>query len=230
MNSDTVKNAAAACDVNPVEATDSYKVTHWRQYRPRTRTVYSFFESRGGAFPEVTFFGLQYILKRYLVGQVVTPENVAEANEDFALHFGNPDLCNQKGWDRILKKHGGRLPLIIRAVPEGANVPVKNVLMTVENTDPEVPWVTNYVETLLSQVWYPSTVASQSRQMRKLVLSYLKKTGDPSLIDFKVHDFGFRGSTSVESAGIGGAAHLVNFKGTDTFQAIRVARKYYGER
>ena len=101
--------------------------------------------------------------------------------------------------------------------------------MTVENTDPELPWVTNYVETLLSMIWYPSTVATQSRYMRLRVLNYLEATGDTSLIDFKVHDFGFRGSTSVESAGIGDSAHLVSFKGTDTFQGIRVARKYYGE-
>ncbi len=78
-------------------------------------------------------------------------------------------------------------------------------------------------------VWYPSTVATQSREMRRVLLKYLVMTGDPSLIDFKLHDFGFRGSTSVESAGIGGAAHLVNFLGTDTLAALDVAEDYYDE-
>lgn len=217
-------------DINMVEATDSYKISHWRQYPPETKVVYSFFESRGGDFPEVTFFGLQYILKRYLEGIVITQEDIDEAADDFALHFGDETLFNREGWERILNVHGGRLPVVIRAIPEGTTVPTGNVLMTIENTDPELPWVTNYVETLLSQVWYPCTVATQSRAMRQLILEYLEETGDPSLIDFKLHDFGFRGSTSVESAGIGGAAHLVNFKGTDTIQALRVARKYYQER
>lgn len=217
-------------DINLLELTDSYKVSHYRQYPPQTQDVYSFFESRGGVFGDVTFFGLQYLLKRYLVGEVVNRADLEEAEEDFALHFGDDSLMNMSGWERIINVHGGRLPVIIRAIPEGTTVPNHNVLMTVENTDPELPWLTNYLETLLCQVWYPSTVATQSREMKKIYLRYLELTGDPSLIDFKMHDFGFRGSTSVESAGIGGAAHLVNFKGTDTMQALRVARKYYNER
>ena len=46
-------------------------------------------------------------------------------------------------------------------------------------------------------------------------------------LPFMLHDFGFRGSTSVESAGIGGAAHLVNFRGTDTLAGILTARQGY---
>ncbi len=216
-------------DINTAELTDSYKISHWKQYPPKTEHVYSFLESRGGVFPEVTFFGLQYYLKRYLEGAVITRENVEEAAEDFAAHFGDPTLMNTEGWERILSVHGGRLPLVIKAVPEGLTVPTGNVLMSIENTDTKLPWLTNYAETLLSMLWYPITIATQSRQMRHLVLRSLAETGDESGIDFKVHDFGFRGSTSVESAGIGGAAHLVSFKGTDTFQGIRVAKKYYKE-
>lgn len=228
MNTQTTA-VQAENDLNTVELTDSYKVSHWKQYPPGTTKIYSFFESRGGKFPEVTFYGLQYYLKRYLSGSIVTRENVEEAAEDFEAHFGTSGLYNRAGWERILTVHKGRLPILIKAVPEGTNVPTRNVLMTVENTDPELPWATNYAETLLSMIWYPSTVATQSRYMRRRIQKYLDETGDPSLIGFKLHDFGFRGSTSVESAGIGGSAHLVNFMGTDTFQGIRVAKKYYGE-
>lgn len=216
-------------ETNFVELTDSYKVSHWKQYPPGTTKVFSFLESRGGRFPDVTFFGLQYYLQRYLAGSVVGRADLEEAEADFAAHFGQSGLYNAAGWERLLTVHGGRLPVLIRAVPEGMTIPTRNVLLTIENTDPELPWVTNYVETLLSMLWYPTTVATQSRTMRDVVLRYLKETGTPELIDFKVHDFGFRGSTSVESAGIGGAAHLVSFRGTDTFQGIRVAKKYYGE-
>ncbi len=229
MNAHT-RIAAINSDINTVELTDSYKISHWKQYPPRTTTVFSFLESRGGVWDQTMFFGLQYILKRYLVGPVITADNIDEASEDFALHLGSKGVFNRAGWEHILMAHGGRLPVVIKAVPEGTIVPTHNVLLTVENTDPAVPWITNYVESLLSQVWYPTTVATQSHEMRKLVLRWLERTGDPSLIDFKVHDFGFRGSTSVESAGIGGAAHLVSFKGTDTFQGARIARRYYGER
>ena len=46
-------------------------------------------------------------------------------------------------------------------------------------------------------------------------------------ISSRMHDFGFRGSTSVESASLGGAAHLINFTGTDNIPAINLIRKYY---
>ena len=44
------------------------------------------------------------------------------------------------------QKYDGRLPIRIKAVPEGRVVPRGNVLFTVENTDPEFFWLTNYVE------------------------------------------------------------------------------------
>jgi nicotinamide phosphoribosyltransferase len=214
---------------NIILMTDSYKVTHWRQYPTGTSHVFSFLESRGGVYANVTFFGLQYIIKRYFEGVVVREEDIVEAREFFAAHFGDATLFNEAGWRYILEVHGGRLPVRIKAVAEGTTVPGHNVLVTVENLDPNVPWLTNYLETILSQVWYPTTVATQSRAMKAVILNALDNTGDPALADFKLHDFGYRGSTSNESAGIGGAAHLVNFKGTDTLEGIRVARDYYHE-
>ena len=211
--------------------TDSYKVTHWRQYPPGTQYVYSYFESRGGKFHDVVFFGLQYYLKRYLEGEVVTAEKIDEAEAVYRAHFGDATgrLFHRAGWEHIVRKHGGRLPVVIRAVPEGTVVPCLNVLMTIENTDPACFWLTNYLETLLVQVWYGCSVATQSREMKFLILKYLHQTGDPSLVDFKLHDFGFRGVSSVESAGVGGAAHLINFLGTDTVEGLLVARDYYAE-
>ena len=86
----------------------------------------------------------------------------------------------------------------IKAVPQGKVVPTRNVLLTIENTDPEFPWLTNYLETLLMKVWYPITVATLSRAIKKTILSFLDLTGDPSLIDFQLHDFGYRGVSSEE--------------------------------
>jgi nicotinamide phosphoribosyltransferase len=207
--------------------TDSYKVSHYKQYPPNTTNVYSYFESRGGEFPETLFFGLQYITKKYLVGKVITQEKIDEAELIFSTHFGNKSLFNKKGWEHILNKHDGCLPVIIKAVQEGSIIPTNNVLMTIENTDPEVPWLTNYLETLLVQTWYPTTVATLSKRIKWLIESFLGDSGTPELIDYKLHDFGFRGVSSVESAGIGGCAHLVNFKGTDTLESLQIARKYY---
>jgi len=212
---------------NIIIKADSYKASHWKQYPPKTTGVYSYFESRGGMYKDIVFFGLQYYLKKYLAGQVVSYDKINEAKEFFKAHLGNDKIFNYEGWSYIVKKYDGKLPIEIKAVLEGTIVPTQNVLFTIENTDPECFWLTSYLETLLSKVWYPSTVATKSWYQKQVIKKYLKDTGD-DIPDFKLHDFGYRGSTSEESAAIGGAAHLVNFKGTDTTAGIVMAQKYYG--
>jgi nicotinamide phosphoribosyltransferase len=110
----------------------------------------------------------------------VTREKIDEAEAFYGAHFPYPMFPREK-WEYILEKHGGKLPVVIRAVPEGTVVPYKNVLMTVENTDPECFWLTNYLETLLVQVWYPMTVASNSRVQKKVCFDALKATSDCDL-------------------------------------------------
>lgn len=212
---------------NLILQSDSYKFTHWKQYPPGTEFVYSYLESRGGMFQQTVFFGLQYYLRRYLNGTVVIEEDVAEAQRFVDQHLG-PGLFNREGWMHIVREHGGRLPVVIKAIPEGTAVDVHNVLMTIENTDPKCWWLPNYLETLLLKVWYPITVATLSRAIRQVFLAALERSGDPALVDFKLHDFGYRGVSSEETAGIGAAAHLINFRGTDTVAGIRVLQKYYG--
>ena len=211
---------------NLVLQTDSYKFTHWKQYPPGTEFVYSYLESRGGMFEQTLFFGLQYYLLEYLAGSVVTEQDVLEAREFVDRHIG-PGVFNFNGWMHIVRDLGGRLPVVIKAVSEGAAVDVQNVLMTIENTDPQCYWLPNYLETLLLKVWYPITVGTLSNGIRKVFLAALEHSGDPSLIDFKLHDFGYRGVSSEETAGIGAAAHLINFKGTDTVAGIRFLQHYY---
>jgi len=206
------------------ELTDAYKETHWMQYPANTRKVYSYLESRGGVFPETTVFGTQYYLKKYLAGRVVTHETIDEAIMDCEEVFGFK-FFNEKGWRRIAD-NGGTLPLMIRAVPEGMTVPVKNVLMTVENTDDEAYFLPNFFEGLLELIWYPTTVCTLSRAIKTEIEGWAVKAGEHVSI-VHLNDFGFRGASSVETAGIGGMAHLVNFAGSDTLIGKRFANKYY---
>jgi len=138
---------------------------------------------------------------------------------------------NRDGWQHILERHDGYLPIEIQAVPEGTVLPVRNVLVQVMNTDPAVPWLTSYVETaLLRAVWYPTTVATVSWQAKQIIKGYLEATANTLAgLPFKLHDFGARGASSEETAAIGGAAHLVNFMGSDTLSGVLAARRYYAE-
>lgn len=214
-------------EINRIIDTDSYKASHFLQYPPNTTRAFFYLESRGSErdYTKTVFFGLQYILKRFFV-EKFTQNMVEEAREVITAH-GLP--FNYKGWTRLIKKHGGILPLRVRAVAEGSVVPLKNVLMTVETTDDEFAWLASWFETQLMRIWYPCTVATQSYYIKQDVYKFLQETADEpdAEISFKVHDFGARGVSSQETAAIGGAAHLVNFMGTDTMAALVLHRDFY---
>src|SRR6202012_1105358 len=215
---------------NLILLADAYKYAHHKFYYPGTTQIYSYLESRGGMFDETVFFGLQYFLKEYLQGQAFTQQDLDEADNFLPQVFGRADVFEKSKFQYILDKYEGRLPFRIKAVPEGTAVPTHNVLMTIENTDPECFWLTNFLETLLMQVWYPCTVATLSNEIRKVVTQFYSETateGAEAGIDFVLNDFGFRGVSSMESAKIGGAAHLLSFSGSDNLAGSKMAIDYY---
>lgn len=210
---------------NIILNSDSYKYSQYNQYPEGTEYVYSYIESRGGKYDETVFLGLQAFIKEYLE-EPVTLEMINEAEAIITAH-GEPFY--REGWKYIVDAYNGYLPVEIKAVPEGSVVPVGNALVTIVNTDPKCWWLTSFLETaLLRAVWYPTTVATNSREIKKVILDALNRTGTPADIAFKLHDFGARGVSSLESAGLGGMAHLVNFMGTDTVESLLFARRYYG--
>ena len=208
--------------------TDSYKVTHHYFYPENTQKIYSYLESRTGSeFNKTIFYGLQYILKKYLEGCVVTEEKVYEAKKIIDTHIGE-GIFNLDDWLYIANDLDGKLPVKIKAVPEGTPVNISNVLMTVENTDERCFWLPNYLESILLQVWYPSTIATLSAEVKKLCNFYLDVTNsNKDNLPFMLHDFGYRGASSTESSMLAGSAHLLSFSGTDTIPALTLPVNYY---
>jgi nicotinamide phosphoribosyltransferase len=215
---------------NLILMADAYKYSHHKLYYPSTTKIYSYLESRGGMFEDVVFYGLQYFMKEYLQGQAFTQADIDEAKEFLPLVFGREDVFDASRFQYILDKYDGHLPVRIKAVPEGTAVPYKNALMTIESTDPECFWLSNFLETLLMQVWYPCTVATLSREIRKVVRGAFETSANEEsfgAIDYVLNDFGFRGVSSTESAGLGSSAHLLNFRGSDTLIGSVYAKRYY---
>lgn len=203
---------------------DSYKASMFLQYPPKTEAVFSYIESRGGRYDTTVFFGLQAFIKEYLLTPI-TQEDIDEADAIWTAH-GEP--FNREGWQYILNTHNGYMPVEINAAPEGMVIQNKNVLATIENTDPNCFWLTTFLETaLLRAVWFPTTVATNSREIKKIIARYLNETGDVGGLAFKLHDFGMRGTSSYESSMLGGMAHIVNFMGTDTISSVVGAKRYY---
>jgi nicotinamide phosphoribosyltransferase len=204
--------------------TDSYKVGMFAQYPEDVQYVYSYIESRGGIYDEVVAGLVQPFIREYL-SKPFTEEDI-----DFAVKtwpaFGS--VFPEEQIRKMFKKYNGYWPVAVFAVPDGSVVKTKNVLAVVVNTDPEFPFATTWIETaLLRAAWYTSTVATNSREIKKVIKTYLEKSGDVSGLDFKLHDFGARGASSFETAGLGSLSHAVNFMGSDTMTGQLFAAKYY---
>lgn len=210
-------------------SSDSYKHSHFLQYPFGTEAISSYVEARVGkeGTDQITLFlGIQAFIRQYL-SEPITYSDIEEAKcllEDHGLPF------NEAGWRQVVSKHGGFLPIEIQALPEGTLVKRGTPLVQVRNTDPELPWLTSFVETaLLRSIWYPSSVATLSFLAKAIIYDgLLRSSDDPEAgLPFKLHDFGARGVSSSESAALGGLAHLVNFQGTDTLEAIQAVFALY---
>lgn len=217
---------------NIILNTDSYKFSQYQQTPEHTEYVVCYIESRGGEYDDTVFFGLQMFLREYLT-KPITQEMIDDAESFVDAHMGK-GIFNRDGWEYILNELDGFLPLHIESVKEGTLVPTGNVLVTVVNTDPNCYWLPTCIETsILRGVWYPTTVATNSWTSRQSITKFMEATfvGSPhelnTAVDSMLHDFGARGVSSLESSGIGGAAHLINFTGSDNVRGIQYANHYY---
>jgi nicotinamide phosphoribosyltransferase len=207
--------------------TDLYKYSQPYQYPKDTDAIFSYISGRGGKWDHTVFFGLQMFLREYLMPQI-TQEDI-DYGADLIPRHGLP--FHKHLWQYILDEHGGFLPLKIRAVPEGTLVPIKNIWATIEPTDPNCWWLVDHVESaLLRGCWYPTAVSTNSYFSKRIIKFYLEKNGSPELLSTRLSDFGLRGVSSFESAGIGGAAHLVHFDGTDNVTGSQYASHFYNRK
>ena len=125
----------------------------------------------------------------------------------------------------------GYLPIHVKIIEEGTLVPMRVPILTIYNTHPDFYWVTNYLETIISNLlWKPATSATIANQYRKVLTKWQEKTDAERawFIDWQGHDFSMRGMDSVEAVISSGLGHLTSFMGTDSLPTIYGARKYYG--
>lgn len=222
----------ARSNKNLVLLADGYKYSFPMFDDPTAIRKYSYLESRGGRFDEVTVFGLQYFLKEYCTGVVITEAKIKRAELILGGMFGNTDIFRPGDFRYLINKHGGKLPVEIKAVPEGLTIPNSNILLSMENTDhsTDAVWLTQYLESLLLQVWYPMSVCTISNQTQKLITKYFEKAASKEsfgMIPYVMNNFGLRGSTCPEAATIADMSHLVNAHGTDCALGSEAAMDYY---
>lgn len=222
--------------INPFLLTDFYKVGHPFQYPKGTTLVYSNLTPRKSRFDEInemTFFGLQYFIKEYLISYF--NENFFQQPKEKLMNEYKRRVSTSLGGDLPTYKHIedlhelGYLPIEIKAIPEGRSVKMRVPVLTIVNTLPEYFWLTNFVESLISAIlWQPCTSATMAKEYRKILNDFAHKTGMPKeFVQWQGHDFSFRGMSSLESAVLSGMGHLLSFTGTDTIPAIDALEQYY---
>ena len=225
--------------MNPLLLTDGYKTGHHMQYPKNTTLVYSNFTPRSNKHApkgcdKVVSFGQQMI--------------VTQIHELFKKEFFSrpkDEVCGEMKRELSLylncdydvshfeKLHDlGYLPIKVKSILEGTEVPIKIPVLTIYNTHPDFYWITNYLETIISNLlWKPMTSATIARQYRKLLTKWMEKTDKDNawFIDWQAHDFSMRGMDSIDAVISSGVGHLTSFLGSDSLPTIYGARKYYGE-
>lgn len=221
-------NVEIAKLLNTAVNTDSYKYSHGDLMAPGAQFVTSYGEARSGAvFDEWLWSGLQ---PEYMDWTPMTMDDVDWVRDLAMAHCGQ---FNYAGFQRVVNEHGGWLPMRIQALPEGMIVPTGVPMYQVTTTAAGLGWAGQFGEAAIQRAaWYATTVGTVSWHMKhKVILPALEKSCmDPQgQIMYRMHDFGARGASSLESAMRGGMAHLINFNGSDTVPALVGAKHYYGE-
>lgn len=226
--------------LNPILATDFYKVGHKDQYPEGTEVIYSNFTPRSdrlamksSGYPGgVVFAGLQAFIKWFLMHhfqhaffdcprEMVVGEYKRVIDKALGVDFDATHIGEL--WDLRY------LPLEIKALPEGSIVPCKVPVLTVKNTNPKFFWLTNYFETAMSaELWKFINNATIAFQYRAILEYWADKTGSPKdFVLWQGHDFSMRGMSGVCDSALNGVSHLMLFLGTDTIPAINSAELYY---
>jgi len=213
---------------NVLQDVDSYKTSHWKLYDPEVTHLTSYLVARklpAWAKGVVVFGVARYVNE--VLSQRITTTDIDSMQSLMNGHIG-PGVFNYDGWRELVRAHPWGLPLEVWSMPEGSVVAEGDPILYVRNTDPRFPWLTTWIETSIEQLWYPMTVATFAHEAKRRLRNTALIDGTPLAdVDFKLHDFGARGAASEQAAGIGGAAHLTSFKGSDNVPALfTLARNY----
>ena len=223
-----------------ISSIDSYKIGHFGMFPKGITKCYSNFTPRSDLHlnlpaeyksGKIVWFGLQSVLLELNTVWEETffglPWEIVEDQLDMYIPFCGPNGVEKEHFKALWEL--GYLPLHIKALPEGTEVPVGIPVLTITNTDPRFFWLPNFLETWLSSaLWQASTSATISRAYRKIVDKYYDLTGaNPELKPWCCHDFSVRGMAGINSAAMSGAGHLLSFTGTDNLPAVKLINDCY---
>ena len=229
---------------------DFYKQAHAEQYPKGLTKLISYATARMSRIPKEMYgdklivFGIQAYVKDFLIerfNETFFNVPLEEAMQEYKDIIGDtfPIQYVDTGKFEALHKLG-YLPVEICALPEGCRVPIRSVFelpegqcqvpfMSIVNTHPDFPWITEFLESVTSsEIWYPMAVANQAYYYRQIANEWYEKTGCGSARS-AISEFGYRGGKSSDASIKASAAFLTSFNKTATIPAIKYVRDYYGD-
>lgn len=232
---------------NPFVLTDSYKSGHYCMYPESMDTAVAYIEARkpfllnkspsratkfrNGLIRRYEFnesvivhYGSEFVEQFLLRVDNATYDQLSEARDFYKTHGlgGNEYPFPYELFLKAKAEEGTFFPIEVSGLPDGMHVPYRTPQIQLKAKPGYGKLITWLESSILQIVWYASTVATLSYQCKSLIRHYFDATVDPGsmfLLDSRLHDFGYRGVSSTESAIIGGSAHLLNFDGSDTVPA-----------
>jgi nicotinamide phosphoribosyltransferase len=225
--------------MNPLFLTDGYKTGHHQQYPKGTTLVYSNFTPRSNKYApkgcdQLVSFGQQMVIKQIHEAfdkdffSKPKDEVCGEMKRELSMYLNTDyDVSHFEALHDL-----GYLPINVKVLEEGTLVPMRTPVLTIYNTHPDFYWITNYLETVISNLlWKPMTSATIAHAYRKLFTSWQEKTDAEKgwFVDWQAHDFSMRGLDSIDATISSGLGHLTSFSGSDSLPAIFGARKFYNE-
>ncbi|KAK3245895.1 hypothetical protein CYMTET_44556 [Cymbomonas tetramitiformis] len=191
--------------------TDSYKAGHNKMYPDCTKMV-AYGEFRKG-FREkdghdtkdtrLVVYGIRYIVETF-ISKRWTMEDIGAADKFYSTHaapFFTQYPFPKALFEKFVTENDGFFPIKLEALMEGTVVHAHVPVYQVTSVDEYAPLCT-FLETILTHIWYPTTVATLSRRCKDIIEEAFEKTVDEGktspLIGSRLHDFGFRGCTCVE--------------------------------
>ena len=219
------------CHIPMAVMADSYKAGHFLMY-PEAKEMVAYGEFRV-PFPGMNdnrfiFYGMDYYIKKY-ISRKWTKDDILDAKNFYSTHniINSSYPFPEDLFNKFINENEGYFPVKIEALPDGSVAYIRTPVFKITASE-EYSRLCTYFETLLTMVWYPSTVATLSRYTKDIIEEAFIKSVDEKnyyLLDSRLHDFGFRGCTCPEQSVIGGMAHMLNFEGSDTMSACYYAQK-----
>ena len=147
----------------------------------------------------IVVYGMRYIIEQ-IVSRVITEKDIKCAEDFYRTHYPGEQLYEfpREMFEKINAL--GHFPVKIEALPEGSVVLPHTPIFFI-TAEGDYSHFCTFLETILTMVWYPCCVATLSKHTKELIQkSFVANTEDGVnhiLLNSRLHDFGFRGCTSI---------------------------------